>query len=234
MTTVTPTPQTINPPSPTALQDEQQREFLKMVNCARVGTIVSYDPGEAGVRPPTATVQIAQQQVTSIASDGTKTFADYPPLELVPVIFFGGGRYSCTWPVAEGNECLLIFHDRELDNWFTNGAGLPPTTGRLHDIADAFCIVGLRSGPNALGGVSTTAVQIVSDDYTGPAGAGELFEIGPGKIQIIADEVVTHARNKNVWDAGGTGFSYSPGAISTYTDGITPSHSSPTPPEIPT
>lgn len=234
MSTIVPTNQTINPPSPTALQDAQQREFAKMINCARVGTIVSYDPGAAGVRPPTATVQIAQQQVTSIASDGTKTFAPFSPLELVPVVFVGGGSYSITWPVAAGDECLIIFHDRELDNWFTNGAGLPPTTGRLHDLADAFCIVGIRSGPRALSGVSASSVQIRSDNYTGPTGAGECIDISPGKIGIYADEIISHARTKNVRDAGGTGDVVTPTAITGYTQGVPSSNNPPSPPEVPT
>lgn len=198
MTTVIPTPQTINPPSPTALQDAQQRAFSAMINCARVGTIVNYDPGEAGVRPPTATVQIAQQQVTSIASDGTKTFADYPPLQFVPVVFLGGGGYCLTWPVAANDECLLIFHDRELDNWFTNGAGLPPTTGRLHDLADAFCIVGLRSGPRALSLVSENSVQLRSDDGSTyvEITAGNIINI-KGTLRVTGD-IIAGAGTHNI------------------------------------
>lgn len=234
MSSIDPTPQTINPPSINALLDVLSRDIMKSINCARVGKIIDYDPGVASVRPPTATVQIAQQMVTSIAFDGTRTYADYPPLPLVPVIFLGGGNYSITWPIKAGDECLLIFHDRELDNWFTNGAGLPPTTGRLHDIADALCIVGLRSGPRALGGVSTTSVQIRSDDYTGPTGSGECIDIAPGKIQINADEVNIHGRNKTTYDAGGTGFVYTPNFIDTYTDGVPGNHHLPNPPEVPT
>lgn len=234
MSTIVPTPQTLNPPSDTALMDALKRDILKSINCARVGTIKNYDPGVAGVRPPTATVQIAQQQVTSVALDGSKTFSDYPPLSLVPVIFLGGGGFSVTWPIAAGDECLLIFHDRAFDNWFTNGAGLPPPVGNLHDISDAFCIVGLRSGPRALGGVSTTSMQMRSDDYTGPNGAGECIDISPGKIQFFADEIVSHARSKNVRDAGGTGDVIEPGQITGYTQGVPSSNNPPTPPEVPT
>lgn len=234
MTQVIPTPQTLNPPSERALMDAFKRDIMKDINCARIGTIVSYDPGVAGQRPPTATVQIAQRIVTSVAFDGTETYADYPPLELVPVIFVGGGGYSITWPVAAGDECLLIFHDRELDNWFTNGAGFPPTTGRLHDYSDAVCIVGLKSGPNALANVSADTVQIRSDDYTGPTGAGECVEISPGKIGLYADEVIVHGRNKTTFDAGGTGFVYTPNDIETYTDGVGGGHHFPNPPIVPT
>ena len=192
MTIITPTPQKINPPSHTALMDDHKRDFMLSINCARVGKIVDYDAGVANVRPPTATVQIAQQQVTSIALDGTKTYADYPPLPLVPVVFWGGGGISMTWPVAAGDECLLVFHDRDIDNWFLNGAGQPPLSARVHDFADAFAIVGLRSGPRALGGVSTTAAQIRTDD-------GSTFvEVNPTGVKV-------HAGTVYEWDVNGLG-----------------------------
>ena len=234
MTTIIPTPQTINPPSQTTLTDAQKRDIMISINCARVDTIVSYDPGVSCQRPPTATVQIAQQAVTSVDFEGNQTLSPFPPLTLVPVWFPGGGGYSMTFPVKPGDECLLVFHDRELDNWYLNGAGIPPTLPRAHDLADAIALVGMRSSPRALGNGSTSAVQIISDDYTSPSGAGELLQITPGKIQMIADEVVIHSRNKTVVDSGGTGTVTTPALISTYTDGVATAHSIPTPPEVPT
>lgn len=233
MSTINPAPQTINPPSPTALQDALIREIMLLINCARIGTIVSYSPGVAGQLPPTATVQIAQQQVTSQDFEGNQTLAQFSELQLVPVIFPGGGGFSMTFPVAAGDECLLVFNDREIDNWFENGAGLPPSTPRLHDLADALCFVGLRSGPRALGNASASAAQIISDDYSGPSGAGELISIAPGKIQLIADEVVIHSRTKTVVDSGGTGVVTTPVAITNYTQGVASSTVAPDPPEVP-
>ena len=234
MTTIIPTPQTINPPSQTTLTDAQKRDIMLSINCARVATIVSYDPGVAGQRPPTATVQIAQQAVTRVDFEGNQTLSPYSELTLVPVWFPGGGGYSMTFPVKPGDECLLIFHDRELDNWYLNGAGLPPSLPRAHDLADAIALVGMRSSPRALGNGSTSAVQIISDNYTSPSGAGELLQITPGKIQMIADEVVIHSRNKTVVDSGGTGTVTTPALITNYTTGVTVVNDAPAPPEVPT
>lgn len=233
MTNVAPTLQKPNPPTLLALLETLERQILKEMNCVRIGQVQSFNPGGVGVAP-TAIVRIAQQQVTSIAPDGTKTLAEYPLLVNVPVWFTGGGGYTATFPIRENDECIILFNDRNQETWLQVGAGQAPPTGRVHDLSDAICLVGLRSNPRALAGISTTAMQVRSDNYTGPTGTGECIEIGPGKIQIIADEVVTHARNKATFDAGGTGFVYTPAEIDTYTDGVTTNHHNPSPPEVPT
>jgi hypothetical protein len=76
--------------------------------------------------------------------------------------------------------------------------------------------------------ISATATQLRSAD-------GQTFvEVGPGKIQLVADEVVIHSRNKTVLDAGGTGFVYTPTKIDTYTNGVTTVGHLPNPPAVPT
>jgi len=166
MTTIIPENQPINPPSLVALMDALKRNIMLGINCAKIGTIVSFDAGASGVRPATATVQIAQQQVTGIDNNGNKTYAAYPQLELVPVFFPCGGGFTLTFPVQAGDECLLLFSDRDIDNWYQNGAWQPPYSGRTHDMSDAIALVGLRSCPRALGGISTTSTQLRSDDGT--------------------------------------------------------------------
>lgn len=223
MTVINPSLRKPHPPTLPQVLDTHKRDVMKAINGARPGTIISFNPTKQ-----TASVSIAQKQVAAIAPDGTKTLQLYPDLLDVPVQFQSGGGFTCTFPVAPGDECLLVFCDRELDNWLSSGAGLAPITSRLHDISDAVAIMGIRSNPRALANFSTTAAQLRSDD------GNTLVEVGPGKIQLIADEVVVHGRNKTTFDAGGTGFVYTPGLISTYTDGVPTTHSTPTPPEVPT
>ncbi|MBZ5673716.1 MAG: phage baseplate protein [Acidobacteriia bacterium] len=224
---VQPTLKQTVPPSLEAILQSHKREVLKAVNCARVGVIKAFDPTKQ-----TATVMIAQQQVTSISPEGVRTIQEYPLLLVVPVVFPAGGGFTLTFPIAEGDECLVIFNDREIDNWLTTGPGSTPTTSRVHDLSDGMALVGLRSNPRALAGVSTTTVQLRSDDFTGVTGTGEVVEVGSGKIRLIADEVVVLARHKLNLNADGCGIQYLPNAVNTFTDGVTGSHSAPTPPEI--
>lgn len=162
--TINPSYKQSYPPSETTLLQSKVEEALKAINCVKIATITAYDPGEAGVRAPTVSCVIAQLIVTSIAPDGTKTTGPYPELREVPVIFPSGGGCIMTFPISIGDECVVLFNDRQLDNWHINGAGYPPTVGRLHDFADPIAFVGLRSNPNALAPPSTTAAQLRTTD----------------------------------------------------------------------
>lgn len=228
MTVVTPTFQNVNPPTLTDVCDALKLDIKKTLNCVRPGVIQVFDAATQ-----TCIVEIAQTQVTSIAQDGTRTIEAYSPLLVVPVVFPSGGGFTLTFPIQEGDECLLFFNDRQLDNWFAQGAGQAPTIGRLHDLSDAFALVGIRSSPRALAGVSTASVQLRSDNYTGATGAGECVEVSPGKIQLIADEVVIHARTKLVYDADGNGTVITSTHREDYVIGSTSHASNLNPPEVP-
>lgn len=166
---------------------ELTQEILKQLNCVKVGIIQSFNAGTQE-----ATVQVAFQQVTSIAPDGTKTLAQYPLLLNVPVVFPSGGGFTLTFPIAAGDECVVLFNDRQIDTWLANGAGSPPETGRVHDLSDGIAIVGLRSNPRALASVSTTATQLRSDD-------GTTF------VEVNSQGVKVHAGAVYEWDVHGYG-----------------------------
>lgn len=168
---MTAAPTFINPtfkkPFPARLKSllhSHKLDVLKAINCVRVGVVSGFDPGEVNVRAANVDVLIAQTVVTSVSPDGTETIAEYSEIKQVPVWIMGGGGVSSTYPINEGDECVLLFHDRHLDDWFVNGPGLPPAMGRLHDMSDAIALVGIRSGPRALGAWSQTAAQMRTDD----------------------------------------------------------------------
>lgn len=189
MTTVNPTFRKQHPPTKTEVLAAHKRDIQKSINVCRVATIVAYDPGEVGVRLANVDVQIAQQQVTSIQPNGTQTLKPFPIIKKVPVCFPGGGGFTLTFPIAKGDECILIFHDRQLAEWATNGAGQPPTIGRTHDLSDAIALVGLRSSPNALANLSTTTTQLRNEAgtaYVEMAGGGIINIVAPGGLNITA------------------------------------------------
>ncbi len=176
MTTVEPTFRSPSPPNLMNLLDALRDQLKKEINCAKVGVIQSFDADLQEV-----TVKVAQQQVTSLKPDGTRTLAEYPLLLRVPVLFPAGGGFTLTFPIAAGDECLVVFNDRQIDNWLTSGSGLPPSIGRVHDLSDGIAIVGMRSNPRALEDVSTDSVQLRSDD------GGTLVEVaGGGVVRVVA------------------------------------------------
>lgn len=199
MSYIDPTYQNPVPPSMTALLEAVKREVKKAINAVRIGIIQGFDIGGAGVAA-TVTVKIAQQQVTSIQADGTRTLAEYPVLLKVPVYFPAGGGYTLTFPIAAGDECIILFNDREIDNWLINGGGTAPTSGRVHDLSDGMALVGLRSNPRALTGISTTTTQLRSDDghnYVEVA-AGIVNINATVKINLTAPQVNIIATETNI------------------------------------
>ena len=195
---VNPTYQQTNPATLLSVLGAHKREVNKDFNAVKIGVIQSFSPGDS-THGPSATVKIAQQQITSVAPDGTRTIQSYPLLATCPVYFPNGGGFTLTFPVAEGDECIILFNDRELDNWMINGPGQPPTTGRMHDLSDAIIIVGLRSNPRGLANISTNSTQLRSDDQT------VFVDLNSNTATVFAPHVKVHAGISYSWDVNGYG-----------------------------
>ena len=110
-------------------------------------------------------------------------------LQDVPVLFPGGGGFSLTFPVAAGDECLLVFCCRALDAWYASGGVQPAPFARMHDLSDAVAIVGLRSQSRLSGGSASTA-QLRSDDgatYVEVRSGGVVRIVAPGGLEVQGD-----------------------------------------------
>ncbi|ENN7401663.1 translation initiation factor IF-2 [Escherichia coli] len=132
--------------------------LMSALRVAMPGIVQSFDPDAV-----TAVVQPAirgQEQ----SPDGGSQSTVLPLLVDVPVVFPRGGGCTLTFPVSAGDECLVVFADRCIDFWWQNGGVQEPVDTRMHDLSDAFCIVGPQSQANKISGISTDAVQLRTDD----------------------------------------------------------------------
>ncbi|WP_175992605.1 Gp138 family membrane-puncturing spike protein [Burkholderia vietnamiensis] len=155
------------------------------------GVIESFD-GDS----QTCAVQLAIK-VPVRANDGTVTTAALPPVVNCPVQFPSGGNCTLTFPVARGDECLVVFASRCIDAWWQSGGVQEQAEWRMHDLSDGFALLGFRSRPRALAGVSATSAQLRSDDGAtfvdlNPA-AGTLKLVAPGGLEIDAPTVKVNA-----------------------------------------
>lgn len=146
----------VGDPSERDLLDLVKREIAFEFNCHAIGTIQSFNAAEQ-----TARVTVNYKQVLTVADPVTKKYSlqqrSYPALDRVPVVVLQGGGGALTFPIAAGDECILLFNDRDLDNWFKSGATTsPPTTARTHALADAVALVGLYSLKRSLANYDTT------------------------------------------------------------------------------
>ena len=138
------------------------------------GIVQSFDASAV-----TAVVQPAIKAMVT-RPDGEKQAAKLPLLLDCPVVFPRGGSCTLTFPVKAGDECLVVFSARCIDAWCQSGGIQLPMESRMHDLSDGFVMVGPMSQAKKIGNISTTAVQLRSDD-------GVAFvEIDPGSKNIRA------------------------------------------------
>ncbi len=111
----------------------------------------------------TAEVQPAIMGIVS-EPNGSNRPVKLPLLLDCPVVFPRGGGCTLTFPVKPGDECLVIFSSRCIDAWWQSGGVQIPMEMRMHDLSDGFVLVGPMSQAQKIGNISTTAVQLRSDD----------------------------------------------------------------------
>ncbi|AIO25385.1 Gp138 family membrane-puncturing spike protein [Burkholderia cepacia] len=124
------------------------------------------------------------------ANDGTVTTAALPPVVDCPVQFPSGGNCTLTFPVAPGDECLLVFASRSVDSWWQSGGVQEQAALRMHDLSDGFALLGFRSRPRALAGVSSTSTQLRSDDGSTYIDLNPTLQkvriVAPGGFDVVA------------------------------------------------
>jgi hypothetical protein len=161
---------------------------LKELHTSMPGIIQSFDAVSQ-----TASVQPAVKRIFKTTEEDVEilTPVDLPILINVPVHFPRGGGYSMTFPVKKGDECLLEFCERSIDNWYRTGEVKEPLDRRFHSLSDATATVGLSSKPNAVPNYSTTSVQIKKDDgnasFSIKDDNGIRMENSSGFVELQAD-----------------------------------------------
>ncbi|QCK79151.1 hypothetical protein E4K08_22490 [Raoultella ornithinolytica] len=122
----------------------------------------------------------------------------YPLILDAPVIFPRGGGCTLTFPVSAGDECLVIFADRCIDFWWQNGGVQNGSRGRMHDYSDAFVIPGPQSQAKKISGISTSAVELRSDDGSAKLSlnptSGEISGTAPGGFNLNGLQILPDGR----------------------------------------
>lgn len=138
-------------PQPTlaSLLELHRKGTMRQINCHQVGEIVSFNPSTQ-----TAEVKVKM----SFVYNGE--IKEYPLLLDCPCIVLAGGQGALTMPISAGDSCLVLFNDRDMDNWYSGGQTMPPRTDRLHDFSDAIALVGLRNKQNQLSGYLAQGTEL--------------------------------------------------------------------------
>lgn len=112
--------------------------------------------------------------------DGTFKSIQMPKLVDVPICWQGGGGATWTFPIALGDECLVVFASRCIDNFWKNGFVAPqgqvgadgkqvntlndPPEFRMLNLSDGFAIIGVRSKKRAFSSFDASTARLRTDD----------------------------------------------------------------------
>jgi phage baseplate assembly protein gpV len=142
------------------------------MNVAMPAIIRSFDAAKQTVKADIAIKKL----------DGT-TFTQ---LVDVPIMIPTCAGFSLTLPIVAGDECLVVFADRCIDNWHTRGGVQDQAEHRLHNVGDGFAIIGVNSTPRFISAYNTTDAELRN-------GAGDQYvRLKAGKdIEITTPTNVT-------------------------------------------
>lgn len=99
-----------------------------------------------------------------VNTNGKAKFTTLPELKDVPICIPRAGGWNITFPIKEGDECMVIFQDLCIDGWWFRGDIQNWNDLRRHDLSDAIAIFSPYSQPNVLSSYNTSGMEIRSND----------------------------------------------------------------------
>jgi hypothetical protein len=159
---ITPTPfSRVVPPEEMSLKqllDETVRGLKLDFNCHAIAKIQTFN---AAKQTCTALINYKKTFLKKNSKGLYEDeYVDYPLLLDVPVIIMSGGNAALTFPISAGDDCLILFNDRDIDNWFATGQSLPLNSNRLHSLNDGMALVGLRASNNPIASYDQSRVVL--------------------------------------------------------------------------
>lgn len=108
--------------------------------------------------------QYADVQIQLLQKNVDGSLVKYPVIPNVPVKFAkaNGGKAFIYLPVKVGDDVILVFSQRSLDNWKTQGGMSDPADPRKHHLTDAFALLGGSALPSSFQPSSPDSVEVVN------------------------------------------------------------------------
>lgn len=157
----------ISEPSLADLLNLYKKDTMLNLNCHAIAEIQSFNTTN---QTATATINYKRTvfKIDPVTSLNVPVQENYPVLLDCPVIILGGGSAHLTFPIEPGDDCIVLFNDRDIDNWFQSGQTVPLATSRLHSFSDGLILVGINSLLDSLAGYDPTRAKL----FNGTTGIG--------------------------------------------------------------
>lgn len=200
-------------PSYLAVIEALIKKNLLTVNTAIPGVVESINVSKqtVSVQPSIKRKYVKNEEVVPL-----------PIIHNVPLVFPRAGEAALTLPVKKGTPVLLIFSQRSLDVWKSQGGVVEAGDPRHHALTDAIAIPGLYSANQALKGYDPdnivlrnglkSKVTVKESEVEVSVGSGKLtltkdgkFLVGNGAVELLAllDEFLAEAQQLTVGTAFG-------------------------------
>lgn len=126
-----------------------QEAVMSKLNCHNIGKILEFD-----YATQTATIQIQQIKVFK------NSYITPTVLTQVPVVIYGSKNAHITMPDLVGTTCILLFMDRNIDNYISTNEMYTPNTTRTHDITDCIALTTFKTLIDKINNYEPNAVNI--------------------------------------------------------------------------
>lgn len=143
--------------------------------------VTAYDPQ----------TQFADVQVQLYQKGIDGELHEYPVIPNVPVKHprANGGSARIHMPITVGDDVLLCFSSRSIDNWKANGGLQDPDDPRKNHLDDAFALIGGSALPDSFSVDDPTAIEIVNGESTMQVFDDGTFNIANGSTDLISNLV---------------------------------------------
>jgi hypothetical protein len=147
------------------------------LNVCLPAKIVAYDK-----ETQYADVQI---QIMQTFTDGSAVLP--PVIPNVPVKHprARGGATFIHMPLQPGDDVTLVFSQRSLDNWKSQGGATNPQDIRKHHITDAYALIGGSAMPDSFSPKTSDAIEIVNGESFINVFPDGTFNISNGTNDLI-------------------------------------------------
>lgn len=154
-----------------------QDAIMSRLNVHNIGRIVEFDKN---TQTCTVELMILKQFNDSIIIPAQIT--------QVPLIILGAGGGHITLPNPVGTICLLLFLDRNMDNFMETGEAYAPETSRMHDFTDCIAITTFKTAVNPISNYDENAITIFNEGLIEEIQKISYIKIYPNNIQITVTE----------------------------------------------
>lgn len=154
-----------------------QDAIMSRLNVHNIGRIIEFDKNTQ-----TCTVELM------ILKQFNERIIEPAPLTDVPLIILGAGGGHITLPNPVGTVCMLMFLDRNMDNFMETGEAYAPETSRMHDFTDCVALTTFKSAVNPVENYDDEAITIFNEGLIEAVQKISYIKVYPNNIQIAVTD----------------------------------------------